>query len=414
MAQTNGDKTKAGTEAARTTERERLHAVRRYDILDTPPDGAFDRITALAADYFDVPVSIVSVVDEDRIWFKSRVGVEDLEEVARDPGLCASAILHDDVWVIENAAADPEALANPLVAGEAGFRFYAGAPLKTADGHKLGTLCILDRKPRELNDEQKARLQDLAALVMDELELRIAAREVAAKERQEREEAEAAAAVFVRSLNPMLIVDDDHRIQDANCTASLLCRISQEQLRNLRLEDITPAERRSEVELLFERLRREGSLSGRYTLQLPDQTMLEVEYSATSDIRPGHHLFILMVWSEGNGKDSGGGAAAPGVTAARPTDTPVLTKREREVMALLAMGDTGEQIARQLFISPDTVRTHVQNARRKLGASTRAHAIALALQAGEISVQLDAPTATIDLPLFEDDAQGTSERTSGD
>jgi GAF domain-containing protein len=129
----------------------RLAAVRRYAVLDTPPDGAFDRITALAARHFSVPISIVSIVDRDRIWFKSHHGV-DAQEIGRDPGLCASAILQDGPWVVENAAVDPRTLANPLVAGELGLRFYAGAPLTTHDGFNLGTLCVIDQEPRRLSD----------------------------------------------------------------------------------------------------------------------------------------------------------------------------------------------------------------------------------------------------------------------
>ncbi len=103
-------------------EAERLAAVYRYDILDTPADGHFDAITSLAADIFDVPISVVSIVDKDRIWFKSRCGV-DATEVPRDPGLCASAILQDDLYVLNDTRRDPHALANPLVAGELGLRF---------------------------------------------------------------------------------------------------------------------------------------------------------------------------------------------------------------------------------------------------------------------------------------------------
>ena len=152
----------------------RMRAVRRYDILDTPPDGAYDRITALAARLFNVPIAIVSIVDADRIWFKSRVGL-DAAQVARDPGLCASAILQNGPYVIADAASDARALANPLVAGELGLRFYAAVPLLTADGFNLGTLCIIDRQPRVLSDFDIANLRDLAALVMDQLELRLAA-----------------------------------------------------------------------------------------------------------------------------------------------------------------------------------------------------------------------------------------------
>jgi signal transduction histidine kinase len=153
----------------------RLDAVERYAILDTPPDGAFDRVTRLAARIFDVPISIVSIVDNDRIWFKSHHGT-DVSEVGRDPGLCASAVLHDGPWVIADAKLDPHTLENPLVRGELGLRFYAGAPLTVAGGHNLGTLCVIDTKPRELTDDELATLEDLAAIVVDELEVRLAAR----------------------------------------------------------------------------------------------------------------------------------------------------------------------------------------------------------------------------------------------
>ncbi|MCA1653037.1 MAG: GAF domain-containing protein [Sphingomicrobium sp.] len=154
----------------------RLAALRRYDILDTPPDGAFDRITALAASLFSVPISIISLVDTDRIWFKSHHGI-DVDQIGRGPGLCASAIVHDGAWILTDAKNDARSLANPLVAGEFGLRFYAGVPLKTSDGHNLGTLCVIDKEPREeVCEQQISQLKDLAALVMDEMELRLAAR----------------------------------------------------------------------------------------------------------------------------------------------------------------------------------------------------------------------------------------------
>lgn len=153
----------------------RLEAVRRYDILDTPPDGAFDRITALAAELFDVPISLVTIVDHDRIWFKSRFGLDGVEQIDREPGLCASAILGDETYVIEEARNDPRALANPLVAGKFGLQFYAAAPLRTGDGHRLGTLCIIDREPRVFSPRQADLLQRLADVVMDAMELRISA-----------------------------------------------------------------------------------------------------------------------------------------------------------------------------------------------------------------------------------------------
>ena len=153
----------------------RMEAVHRYQILDTPADGAFDRITALAARIFAVPVAIVSVVDHDRIWFKSHHGLE-IEQVDREPGLCASAILQDQPWIVQDARADPRALANPLVAGDFGLQFYAGVPLRTRDGYNLGTLCILDREPRTLSHHDLKTLEDLAAIVMNDLEQRLQSR----------------------------------------------------------------------------------------------------------------------------------------------------------------------------------------------------------------------------------------------
>ena len=167
------------TEIAIASEAERLAALRSYEILDTPRDGAFDRITALAARHFDVPVALVTLVDEDRIWFKSRHGLE-AEEIPRSPGLCASVILSDSAYVVTNALEDPRTLANPLVAGEMGLRFYAAAPLVTHDGHRLGTMNIIDFKPRDFNAAGEDTLHEYAGLVMDQMELRLSARKTIA------------------------------------------------------------------------------------------------------------------------------------------------------------------------------------------------------------------------------------------
>lgn len=168
---------KGGEMTCQTSRREleRMAAVRRYDILDTPPDGAFDRITRMASRLFNVPIAIVSIVDQDRIWFKSHHGL-DATEIPRSPGLCASAILDNRPWVLSDAKYDPRSLANPLVAGEFGLRFYAGVPLRTYDGFNLGTLCVIDKEPREVDEIELAHLEDLAAVVMDEIELRRSAR----------------------------------------------------------------------------------------------------------------------------------------------------------------------------------------------------------------------------------------------
>ncbi|MDX6742657.1 GAF domain-containing SpoIIE family protein phosphatase [Actinocorallia sp. A-T 12471] len=148
-------------------------ALRRYDILDSPPDGAFDRVARLAGRWFDAPVATVSLVDADRIWFKAAHGIEGLRETGRDLGLCVSTIGQDHVRVVPDTLADPVASTHPWVTGEPGMRFYAAAPIVTADGHRLGTVSVLDVQPREVDDADLAVLRDLAAIVMDELELRL-------------------------------------------------------------------------------------------------------------------------------------------------------------------------------------------------------------------------------------------------
>jgi two-component sensor histidine kinase len=158
-----------------SNETARMQAVRRYDVLDTPPDGAFDRVTAIAARIFNVPIAIISIVDHDRIWFKSHHGLP-VEQIDREPGLCASAILHQDPYVLEDASKDIRSLTNPLVAGDFGLRFYAGVPLQTHDGYNLGTLCVIDKEVRPVTERQIEDLRDLASLVMDQMELRLSAR----------------------------------------------------------------------------------------------------------------------------------------------------------------------------------------------------------------------------------------------
>ena len=136
-----------------------------------------------------MPISVVSIVDSERIWFKSHPNVE-VNEISRGPGLCASAILQDDIWEINDARTDPRTLAHPLVIGDFGLRFYATAPLKTSDGYNLGTMCIIDRKPRQFTKDEYETLKDLAAIVINELELCLMARKVVKLEREARIQAE--------------------------------------------------------------------------------------------------------------------------------------------------------------------------------------------------------------------------------
>nr|WP_234711218.1 PAS domain-containing protein [Nostoc punctiforme] len=160
-------------------ETQRLSALHRYRVLDTPPEVAFDRITRLAARLFNMPTVLISLVDESRAWFKSCVGF-DAREVPRDDTLCNFAVLTDEPLIIPDARLDDRFACNPFVQSEPGVRFYAGAPLLSQDGFNLGTLCLLDSQPHDpLSVEQQATLVDLAAIVVDELELRLASHKIA-------------------------------------------------------------------------------------------------------------------------------------------------------------------------------------------------------------------------------------------
>lgn len=170
-------------------EHARLAKLRAYDILDTPPERAFERITQIAASVLETPIALVSLIDSSRQWFKSRVGL-DVAETPRDLAFCAHAIMEPGVMVVEDARLDARFASNPLVVGDPNIRFYAGAPLRTPDGFNLGTLCTIDRVPRQATPAQTRLLEDLAGLVIDELELRLAATH-AVKEVAERSRVEA-------------------------------------------------------------------------------------------------------------------------------------------------------------------------------------------------------------------------------
>jgi two-component sensor histidine kinase len=155
-------------------EPQRLIALKRYDLLDTPPEEAFDRLTRLAAGVLGMPISLITLIDETRQWFKSRHGF-DAPWTRREVAFCSRTILDTEPLVVPDATADDRFVANPLVTGKPNIRFYAGAPLVTPEGYVLGTLCVIDRSPHpEFSDEQRRLLQDLAGLVMTEIEARSA------------------------------------------------------------------------------------------------------------------------------------------------------------------------------------------------------------------------------------------------
>ena len=152
-------------------EAERLATLRAYEILDTEPEEEFDELAWLASQVCQTPIALVSLVDEDRQWFKARVGLEAFE-TPRRISFCGHAILGSDTLVVPNALEDPRFCGNPLVENDPRIRFYAGAPLRAPDGQKLGTLCVIDRVPRQLSESQLEGLERLSRQVMHQFELR--------------------------------------------------------------------------------------------------------------------------------------------------------------------------------------------------------------------------------------------------
>ncbi|MFT6914518.1 MAG: diguanylate cyclase (GGDEF)-like protein [Motiliproteus sp.] len=158
-------------------EEQRLTELHSYRILDTPRDGMFDNICEIASYIFKTPIAIVSLVDRDRIWFKSTHGIN-IKQIDREPGLCASAIIKNEAYVIKDARIDPRTLTNSLVSEKFGLQFYAAAPLTTSNNLNLGTICVIDFKPREVTTEEINCLSQLAQIVINQMELRIANRKI--------------------------------------------------------------------------------------------------------------------------------------------------------------------------------------------------------------------------------------------
>lgn len=192
-------------------EQARLETLRKYDILDTEPETAFESMVQLASYICQTPIAAISLVDEDRQWFKAITGL-DARETSRDVAFCAHAILQDETMVVPDATKDERFADNPLVTNAPDIRFYAGVPLSTSDGHHLGTLCVIDRVPRELSQAQLDAIRTLADNVMAHLDLRLSHRQI----RQFVDDLQLAASIFDAASEAMVVTDADNRIITVN------------------------------------------------------------------------------------------------------------------------------------------------------------------------------------------------------
>ena len=192
-------------------EQERLSALLKYDILDTEPEAAFDSMVHLASYICQTPIAAISLVDEDRQWFKAIVGL-DARETSRSVAFCAHTILQDETMIVPDAKLDERFCDNPLVAASPDIRFYAGVPLVTSQGYHLGTLCVIDRVPRELSSEQLDAIRVLADNVIAHLDLRLSHKQI----RQYADDLQLAATIFESSSESMIVTDAENRIITVN------------------------------------------------------------------------------------------------------------------------------------------------------------------------------------------------------
>jgi len=165
------------------SEEERIVALQRYHILDTPVEGAYDRLTKLIANLLKMPCAVISLVDKNRVWYKSAYGI-DFSQTDRDAGFCAAAMNTGDLFMVEDACNHVDAAGKSLVSGDFGLRFYAGVPLITKDGFTLGMFSVMDKQPRTLNAQEVEILKDLRDIVMDQIEQRLDSRRSMARQNQ--------------------------------------------------------------------------------------------------------------------------------------------------------------------------------------------------------------------------------------
>ncbi len=239
-------------------EKKRLAALQGYDILDTDPEQSFDDITLLASQICDTPTASITLVDENRQWFKSKVGLA-ANETPRDIAFCAQTILQEDLLEVQDAQADERFASNPLVTGDPPIRFYAGYPLVVADGHALGALCVIDRVPRHLTTEQKTALRVLAHQVIVQLELRRSLKAKINGEAQLRASELGYRRLFEAAKDGILILDvDTGRITDVNPFLAEVLGFSRSDMIGKTVGELSPFKDIESNKIMLERLQSHG------------------------------------------------------------------------------------------------------------------------------------------------------------
>ena len=295
-------------------EQARLEALRRYDVLDTPPEEPFDRLTRLASSILGTPIALISLIDESRQWFKSAVGL-DMTSTPRDVALCAHAIVTSDVLVVPDAAADARFTDNPLVVGDPGIRFYAAAPLTAPDGHRLGTLCVIDHEERSagLTDLQQQQLRDLAALVVDQLELRRRSAELDASRREfalasmasdtsERRQLEALKEseqryrlLFHNNPQPMWVYDSETlAFLDVNAASESMYGYTRDEFLASTILDIRPSEDSEHVREMAQRAPQGMARTGPWRHMRKDGSVFFVRISSYPTLFEGRRARLVL------------------------------------------------------------------------------------------------------------------------
>ncbi|MEQ8772056.1 MAG: PAS domain S-box protein, partial [Erythrobacter sp.] len=294
-------------------EDERLAALRMLRILDTPPDPALDVVTRLAADRFGTSIALISLVDADRQWFKSRCGL-DAQETPREASFCAHTIAGKDVMVVADTASDPRFAENPLVTGDPNIGFYAGAPLRTSDGHAIGTLCVIDERPRE----------DFSARDRETLEMMAAQAMTVIESSRIRQDQRISQLIAQTTTDAFVCADPDSRIILWNKAAETMFGWRENEALGRRLDLIIPARHRSGHNAGMDRLMSGGrsKLVGK-TVEVPAMC------------KAGHEIPVelsLAMWpAEGTGEPEGFAAIIRDISTRKADE-----ERRAETEALLA------------------------------------------------------------------------------